>query len=212
MIMKSKIKDLKNAKRYCDNLKNFHIYDYLYYLGITHIKKNISRKDMIELIEICNKVCSDYCDPITLSESLTEAVYENKYISLEKLKNVPANDIYDLFFEDKLYRLRNYSNNSKAYEIKIGFDETTCKKDGNIITGNGTVYYYDTKEAYNSAQESSISDFSFKYDIDGEKVFDVKCNYDDAKRCVENNVDDFINNLKYNLLPNLEEEIEVEMN
>ena len=90
--------------------------------------------------------------------------------------------------------------------IKIGFDYEECSKSGNIITGKGSVYYYANEENYDECKETSIADFRFKYDISKSEIYDVECDNEDAKNRVEMDEDNFIDNLKNNLLPDLEED------
>ncbi len=93
------------------------------------------------------------------------------------------------------------------YRIKIGVDCSSFKKDDDIITGNGFVYYYYSQKEYDLSNESNIVDFEFKYDLKLEKVIDVFCNDEEAKKQVENDYDNFIDNIKDNLLPELEEKV-----
>ena len=97
-------------------------------------------------------------------------------------------------------------NKEEPAIVKIGFDYTTIKKNKNIILGKGSVYYYNTLDSYNKGNEDSVADFNFKYNIDEFKIFDVKCNDEDAKSRVENNEDNFIMNIVDNLLPTLDNE------
>ena len=97
-------------------------------------------------------------------------------------------------------------NKEEPAIVKIGFDYTTIKKNKNIILGKGSVYYYNTLDSYNKGNEDSVADFNFKYNIDEFKIFDVKCNDEDAKSRVENNEDNFIMNIVDNLLPTLDDE------
>ena len=200
-----------------ENMKRFQIYEYLFYFGITSIKRNIKKHELVSLIDICNESCNDYADPLEFSRAITEAVFENKYISIDDLKQVPSEDIYEMFFQDELCNLSNYSSKKvqnnvvktlvEPYIVKVGFSYEDCKKDKNIITGKGWVYYYDTEKDYEQSNESSIVDFSFKYNIDYYEIIDVECSDLDAKERVESNEDDFISNIVYNLLPKLEEDL-----
>ena len=90
--------------------------------------------------------------------------------------------------------------------IKIGFDCEECSKQGNIITGKGCVYYYANESDYDKCKEDGIADFRFKYDISKSEVYDVECDDEDAKNRVEMDEDNFIDNLKNNLLPELEKD------
>ena len=97
-------------------------------------------------------------------------------------------------------------NKKNPVIVKIGFDYNTIKMNKNIISGKGSVYYYNTLESYNKSNEDNVVDFNFKYNIDDFKIFDVKCNDEDAKYRVENNEDDFVMNIVDNLLPTLNKE------
>ena len=90
--------------------------------------------------------------------------------------------------------------------IKIGFDCEECSKQGNIITGKGYVYYYANESDYDKCKEDGIVDFRFKYDISKSEIYDVECDNEDAKNRVEMDEDNFIDNLKNNLLPELEKD------
>ena len=90
--------------------------------------------------------------------------------------------------------------------IKIGFDCEECSKQGNIITGKGCVYYYANESDYDKCKEDGIADFRFKYDISKSEIYDVECDNEDAKNRVEMDEDNFIDNLKNNLLPELEKD------
>lgn len=216
--MKSKLKDFNKVKNYCESMKKFYLYEYLCYFGISSIKRNIKKHDLISLIDICNKTCSDYSDPIELSRAVAEAVLIDKYISIEDLKKVPTNDLYDMYFEDKLSNLVNYSSKKikektvktliEPYIVKIGFDYDECKQENNIISGKGSVYYYNTKVDYDNSVESNIVDFSFKYNIDQYEISAIECSDEDAKCRVESNEDNFIDNIITNLLPQLESSLE----
>ena len=75
----------------------------------------------------------------------------------------------------------------------------------NIIIGRGLVYYYDSEEEYDRNEEKNTSSFLFKYDIQKEEIIKVRCKDKESKYLVENDTDDFIDNLKNNLIPELEE-------
>lgn len=142
----------------------------------------------------------------------------------ELLKNNENNEsFYQLFFGkgvqvDNMYEygfahLLNKEDTIKEldrfikYRIKIGIDCSSYKKDGNIIKGSGSVYYYCSQEEYDSSNESSIADFEFKYDSSLGKVVDVVCEDEETKQQVENDYDNFIDNIKDNLLPELEKKV-----
>lgn len=149
-------------------------------------------------------------------------IFEENHWELLK-KNENNESFYQLFFGegiqvDNMYEygfshLLNKADTIKEldrfikYRIKIGVDCSSYKKDGNIIKGSGSVYYYYSQEEYDSSNESSVADFEFKYDSSLEKVVDVVCDDAETKQQVENDYDNFIDNIKDNLLPELEKKV-----
>lgn len=143
---------------------------------------------------------------------------ENHWELLKKYENNES--FYQLFFGKQVqvdnmyeYGFAHLLNKKDAikeldrfikYRIKIGVDCSSCKKDGNIITGTGSVYYYYSPEEYDLSNESSIIEFEFKYDSNLERVVNVVCDDVEAKQQVQNDYDNFIDNIKDNLLPELE--------
>lgn len=213
--MKSKLKDFNKVKNYIGSMKKFYLYEYLCYIGISSVARNIKKHDLVNLIDICDNSCGDYTDPIEFSQAVAEAVLVNKYISIEDLKKVPSEELNDMYFEDKLSNLVNYSSKNnigkdkaEPYVVKIGFDYDECKKEGNVIIGKGCIYYYATKEDYDSSNEYNIADFVFSYDIDKEEIKQLVYSDEDVKTRIERDDDDFIDNIKTNLLPQLESSLE----
>ncbi len=94
-----KIENFKKIKQYCDNFIEFDINDYLYYIGIANVKDNIDSEDIWSLIELCDKFCGEYTNPITISEALTREVFVDKNISLDELKKLSTDDFYE-WYED----------------------------------------------------------------------------------------------------------------
>ena len=115
-----------------------------------------------------------------------------------------GNDYYEL--EDEITEiLDQYISDNEI--VKIGFDGDKCFKIKNVIIGRGIVYYYDSEEEYDRNEEKEISLFAFKYDIQKEEIIKVRCKDETSKYHVENNTDDFIDNIKINLIPKLVEEV-----
>ena len=106
--MNNMLEIFKRVKEYCDTFSDFSIYDYSYYLGIVTTKSDLSDKEILELMEICSNVCGDHTDPVEMSKALTEVVFIEKYLTLEELKKISFEDIYQSYFEDKMYRLQYY--------------------------------------------------------------------------------------------------------
>lgn len=206
----SKLEDFKIIKDFCSKFDGYNINDYLYYIGITSIKEDINQEDLFTLMEICNKFCGDYTDPIVASSALAYEVFESKNITLEELEKLSTDKFYEWYENGRTcgYALEK---SDEPYKIKIGFNSSGCKKDDSIIVGEGSVYYYDTEEEYDLSDESGVVEFKFKYNINHQKIFDVECENEDAKCRVEGNEDDFIDNIITNLLPELnQEDIEME--
>lgn len=106
--MKNKIYDYKKIREYCDKIEEFHIYDYLYFIGITNVKDDLNDKEILDLMEIISSVCGDYTDPITVAQDLTSSVYVDNYVTLEQLKKIPAEEIINMYYDGKIYRLEGY--------------------------------------------------------------------------------------------------------
>ncbi len=115
----TEIDNYRKIKRFCKSFKDFCIYDYLYFIGITNIKKDLEDTKIKELIEICDKADGNYSDPITLAEDITHSIYKAKYITLEELKNVPSEDLDDIYFEGKICLLKNYSKTNCNVEMEV---------------------------------------------------------------------------------------------
>ncbi len=112
-------------------------------------------------------------------------------------------DYYEL--EDEIVEILEQKTSNNNEIVKIGFDYSKCFKIKNIIIGRGCIYYYGSEEEYDRNEEESTCLFFFKYDIQKEKIVNVRCKDKESKYHVENDTDDFIDNIKNNLLPELEE-------
>lgn len=49
--MNTIISDYKKIKEFCESFEKFNIYNYLYYIGLTNVKEDISNEDLTILIE-----------------------------------------------------------------------------------------------------------------------------------------------------------------
>ncbi len=206
----NRLENFKIMKKFCNSFKDFNINDYLYYLGITSIKEDIDPDKLNVLIDLCDKFCSDYTDPIVASSALAYQLFEANNITLEDLQKLSTDEFHE-WYDDGRTCGQALEKSDEPYKVKIGFDYSECKKNGSIIIGEGSVYYYDTEEEYDSCDESNVIDFKFKYNINQHEIFDVECESEDAKYCVESNKDNFIDNIISNLLPELnKEDIEME--
>lgn len=206
----NRLEDFKIIKNYCNSFKNFNINDYLYYVGITSVKEDISPDELDTLIDLCDRFCGDYTDPIVASSALAYELFEANNITLESLKNLSTDEFHEWYDNGRTCG-QALEKSDEPYKIKIGFNCSKCKKDGSIIIGEGSVYYYDTEEEYNSCDESNVVEFKFKYNINQHEIFDVECENESAKYHVESNEDNFIDNITSNLLPELnKEDLEME--
>lgn len=77
------------------------IYDFCYYLGLTNVKENISNKDLEILLDKCEELRGEYNDPIEVGQSLANAVYEDKSITLKQLKELDAERFNDWYIDGR---------------------------------------------------------------------------------------------------------------
>lgn len=77
------------------------IYDFCYYLGLTNVKEDISNKDLEVLLSKCEELRGEYNDPIEVGQSLANAVYEDKSITIKQLKDLDANRFNDWYIDGR---------------------------------------------------------------------------------------------------------------
>lgn len=95
--MKDKIKIYKTIKEYCASFDDYQIYDYLYFIGITNVKEDISDEDLIIIMEKCDAVAGEYTDPIEVGQSLANEIFEEQNITIEQLKTLSVDEFYDWY-------------------------------------------------------------------------------------------------------------------
>lgn len=80
---------------------NCNIYDFCYYLGITNVKENISNKDLDVLLDKCDELRGEYTDPIEVGQSLANAIYEDKSITMNQLKDLDCEKFNDWYIDGR---------------------------------------------------------------------------------------------------------------
>lgn len=77
------------------------IYDFCSYLGLTNVKENISNKDLEILLDKCEELRGEYTDPIEVGQSLANAIYEDKSIKINQLKNLDCEKFNDWYIDGR---------------------------------------------------------------------------------------------------------------
>jgi len=98
----------KNLADSIEEIDDFRIYDFIYYLGVNSVDKDLSNEEIEKLINIC-KGCSDNCiDTFKLARELTSLVFKNRAMTLEQLERIPFGSIKQFYSEDQMYEMRYY--------------------------------------------------------------------------------------------------------
>ena len=87
----------EKIKKYCASFENFNIYSYLYYIGLTKIKEDISKEDLSVLIEKCSELGGEYTDPIELGKSLANEIYQKNNVSIDDIKSLKIDEFYNWY-------------------------------------------------------------------------------------------------------------------
>lgn len=96
----NKIKVLKELREvFCKYDCN--IYDFCFYLGLTNVKEDIKNKDLIVLLDKCNELAGEYTDPIEVGQSLANAVYEDKSITIKQLKKMSSEKFNEWYIDGR---------------------------------------------------------------------------------------------------------------
>ena len=96
-----KIEKFKELNNYFEN-EDFNIYDYMYYVGVSDTKSDITEEELQEFSQACDRFVGDYTDPIILAHELAQEVYASKNISLQELKEISLDDFYDWYDNGRL--------------------------------------------------------------------------------------------------------------
>lgn len=136
------------------------IYDFCYYLGLTNVKENISNKDLEILLDKCEELRGEYTDPIEVGQSLANAIYEDKSIKINQLKNLDCEKFNDWYIDG-----REVGN-----ELEIEME----REEMNVIFGyktmpewhkNNLKNYYILDGIYTVSPDISEEDAQFIFDI-----------------------------------------------
>lgn len=107
-----------------EKLDDFRIYDFIYYLGINSVDKDIPREEIARLINVCKDCSDNFIDTFKLARLLTSLVYKNRSMSLDQLERVPSNSIKYLYSEERLNEMKYYF---ESYEEIITSPKTMMK-------------------------------------------------------------------------------------
>lgn len=91
-----------------EELDDFRIYDFIYYLGINSVDKDIPREELARLINVCKECSDNFIDTFKLARLLTSFVYKDRCMSLEQLERVPSISIKYLYSEEKMNEMKYY--------------------------------------------------------------------------------------------------------
>ena len=83
----NRIKALKELSEVF-NKYDCNIYEFCHYLGITNVKEDVNDNDLIILLDKYEELNGEYTDPIEVGQSLANIIYEDKTITLERLKSL----------------------------------------------------------------------------------------------------------------------------
>ena len=65
------------------------------------VKENISNKDLEILLDKCEELRGEYTDPIEVGQSLANAIYEDKSIKINQLKNLDCEKFNDWYIDGR---------------------------------------------------------------------------------------------------------------
>lgn len=164
------IKEFKTIKDFCDRFEEFNIYNYLYYIGITSVKEDISDKDLLLLINKCSELSGEYIDPIELGYSLADAIYDNN-LNIEYLKKLSVDDFYDWY------------NNGREIGQKLIIDEeekdiNDVQKFSNVSVESNT---FDVFELFKNMSDIYKNNLKKLYILDGIYTSCPNISKDDAQ-------------------------------
>lgn len=158
-------KSITNAIK---ELTDFKIYDFIYYLGITVNNSELSKEEIIKLIDICKSINDGKLDSFSLARNLTDIVFTKKYMTLEQLERVSSDTIQTYFLDENMSQLRYYFESyseivTSIKDIKYGCSYTVAR-----VVDNG----YSVELHYNQNGKSTIE-------------YGVKMSYDFWENVVE---------------------------
>ena len=175
-----------------EEMEDFRIYDFIYYLGINSVDKGIPQEEMTRLIEVCKECSDNFIDTFKLARTLTSLVYKEKYMTLDQLERVPSESIKHFYSEEKMYELRYYFESYEEMvispkEIMEGVSYTVARVVHNgycaelhYCSDTGASVEYGTKTSHDM-WENEVEDASwFNKDLSDDYILNrLNCLYDE---------------------------------
>lgn len=175
-----------------EEIDDFRIYDFIYYLGINSVDKDISKEEITRLINVCKESSDNFIDTFKLARTLTSLVYKEKYMTLDQLERVPSESIKHFYSEEKMYELRYYFESYEEMvispkEIMEGVSYTVARVVHNgycaelhYCSDTGASVEYGTKTSHDM-WENEVEDASwFNKDLSDDYILNrLNCLYDE---------------------------------
>ena len=175
-----------------EEIDDFMIYDFIYYLGINSVDKDISKEEITRLINVCKESSDNFIDTFKLARTLTSLVYKEKYMTLDQLERVPSESIKHFYSEEKMYELRYYFESyeemvTSPKEIMEGVSYTVARVVHNgycaelhYCSDTGASVEYGTKTSHDM-WENEVEDASwFNKDLSDDYILNrLNCLYDE---------------------------------
>lgn len=175
-----------------EEIDDFRIYDFIYYLGINSVDKDISKEEITRLINVCKESSDNFIDTFKLARTLTSLVYKEKYMTLDQLERVPSESIKHFYSEEKMYELRYYFESYEEMvispkEIMEGVSYTVARVVHNgycaelhYCSDTGASVEYGTKTSH-YMWENEVEDASwFNKDLSDDYILNrLNCLYDE---------------------------------
>jgi len=175
-----------------EEIDDFRIYDFIYYLGINSVDKDISKEEITRLINVCKESSDNFIDTFKLARTLTSLVYKEKYMTLDQLERVPSESIKHFYSEEKMYELRYYFESyeemvNSPKEIMEGVSYTVARVVHNgycaelhYCSDTGASVEYGTKTSHDM-WENEVEDASwFNKDLSDDYILNrLNCLYDE---------------------------------
>mgnify|MGYP003298373238 CR=1 FL=1 len=158
--MNEKLDDYEVLANAIEDIEDFRIYDFIYYLGIESVDKDIPKDEIARLINVCKECSDNFVDTFKLARNLTSIVYKQKYMSLEQLERVSSEAIKHYYSEERMNELRYYYETDSEVltspkEIEAGFPYTIARVVHNgycvelhYCSDTGATIEYGTKKSY----------------------------------------------------------------
>ncbi len=175
-----------------EEIDDFRIYDFIYYLGINSVDKDIPKEEITRLIKVCKESSDNFIDTFKLARTLTSLVYKEKYMTLDQLERVPSESIKHFYSEEKMYELRYYFESyeemvTSPKEIMKGVSYTVARVVNNgycaelhYCSDTGASVEYGTKTSHDM-WENEVEDASwFNKDLSDDYILNrLNCLYDE---------------------------------